>query len=717
MSYHMDEHPGWKRAFWAVMMITIGSLLMLPGCGGIDLPCPPFCPSPPAEAWDCDNPPEVKQIFVPAVNPILDEFIIVMKPSRTLAMGQRDVRRLMGRYPELSGFNIMSRLGMLTGKIDAKAMSAILADPSIAFVQQSGRKYTTDRIWNLDRIDQRGSDLDGVYDPSGTGSSVNIAIIDTGVSPHWEFGDRLQEACFSAYGNCLDGHGHGTHVAGTAAGEEYGVANQALIYAVKVLADNGQGSDTDVIRGIEWVVDRKATQGGDWVINMSLGGSPAPALDDAVCKAIKAGVHVAVAAGNDSQDAYGSSPARVVQTVCVGAMQEGDEAAYFSNRGPGVDVYAPGVSILSAKPGGGAEVMQGTSMASPHVAGALALVAEGKTPEETHAIIVDTATEDALSDVPSDTVNKLLFVGKAPGPPPECMPGIPWCKDVGQTCSTDEKPCKTNPTQDPNYCELAPECPDPPPNPDCGFPQGIPNSKFTGTTNPGVYGSAVNRIMADLTGCAVGSDCPITFHPDTWMGLVCEEACKIGLNCGRHDNEPPGATDQISVKEGSFCDGKLHENYQIYNYGGKKVRWAPGGKQDGWFVQCNGAPPPTGDCPQPHPDLTRMKFNVHEKGSHLDTTWTTVNQCGFCEDIGMGEHGGLPRCGCPVRPECSPGDPPEYICHDRAPCEAELCDQKWKCNGEPYPPWRGNPAQTNCRGHWETWCSAPGSTARAEGNR
>ena len=204
------------------------------------------------------------------------------------------------------------------------------------------------------------------------------------------------------------------------------------------------------------------------------------------------------------------------------------------------------------------------------------------------------------------------------------------------------------------------------------------------------------------------------------MGLVCEGLCEKGLNCGRHVDTPPGATDQISVKQGDFCNG-IHENYKIYNYGGGKVIWAPNANQDGWLVDCGTPPPPVGDCPQPHPDLDKMKFNAAEKGSHLDTTWTTKGQPGYCADIGYccmpgtgtppntcGSPGCIPRGGCPVRGD---GDP------TRATCEAELCAQKWKCDGQPYPPYRGNPAQTDCRGHYRTWCSTPGSTAALEGDR
>ena len=341
----------------------------------------------------------------------------------------------------------------------------------------------------------------------------------------------------------------------------------------------------------------------------------------------------------------------------------------------------------------------------------------------------------------------------------ECPLPMPECGSVGQTCSDPPSGrCWHNPTSNPEHCEEAPLCDDPPPTcPDCpegqhctdpavgcvpkppppdacGFPQGAPNEDFTGTANPGNYGSVVNRVMSDLSGCAVGTDCPITFGPDPWMAMVCEKLCEMGLNCGRHDNEPPGATDQISVTRGSFCNGQVHENYQIYNYGGQKVRWAPGGQQDGWILDpnsavCAGTPPPQGDCPLPHPDLTRMTMKCKEHNGILDCTWTTVYQPDYCASIGFccmpgtgvnnecGSPGCIPRGGCPVRPECGPNVPPDAICHDRMACEAELCDQKWTCNGQPYPGYRGNPAQSDCRGHWVTWCDAPGSTAQAEGHR
>lgn len=157
-------------------------------------------------------------------------------------------------------------------------------------------------------------------------------------------------------------------------------------------------------------------------------------------------------------------------------------------------------------------------------------------------------------------------------------------------------------------------------------------------------------------------------------------------------------------------DGLYEENHAVFFGNGG---WT--GNGFGKFIGCHEAtedptkPPPAGECPAPHPDLESMKFKRDERGSHLDTTWVTVGQEPFCREIGMSPMAdGTLRAGCPVRPE---GDP------ERPICESELCAQKWECNGQPTEGWHGNPAQTDCEGHWKTWCSAPGSTAVAEGDR
>lgn len=414
------------------LSMLVAVLFILPACGGIELPdsdgdgipdiidpCPndpnPLCgiePEPGAE-YDCENPPTYTG-YIPSLSPVLgDQFIVVLKPHAAGTSVESVMNSVSSRIPILAGLDALTSVGGFAGKLDVRTVARLLDDSSVAYVQQVGEKHTTE-LWNLDRIDQRAKQGDDRYDPFSDGAGVNIAIVDTGVTDHHDFEGRLQEPCFTAhtFGGCTDRHGHGTHVAGTSASKTYGVAKAANLYAVRVLNENGSGSDTDVIQGIEWVIEKKGELGGEWIINMSLGGSPAPALDAAVCKAIEAGVTNVVAAGNDTDDAYNHSPARVKQAITVGASQNGDSTAYFSNRGPGVDLYAPGVGILSTKPGGGTDTMQGTSMASPHVAGAAALFAEGKTPAEIEAAIVESATPDALSNVPSETANLLLYVGK-----------------------------------------------------------------------------------------------------------------------------------------------------------------------------------------------------------------------------------------------------------------------------------------------------------------
>jgi hypothetical protein len=341
-----------------------------------------------------------------------------------------------------------------------------------------------------------------------------------------------------------------------------------------------------------------------------------------------------------------------------------------------------------------------------------------------------------------------------PTPTPwECQLEMPRCDLVEppQQCSSVESPCWHNPTQDPHHCEEAPKCEEPPP-PELPQPQCETFTDRGGTFRT-LRESCDCYFGQTWKPCAEPGPCCFPPHepghhwkartpgefPTEYYNEYRHAVAEVGDRCGEEPKETlaliadalvrqgvcasgPEA-DSVSIKRAS--DGRFEEWHAVY-YGNGCIIDGPNAYKAAWEYSgpaCQSPtptptpPPPSGECPEPHPDLTKMKFTTHEKNSHLDTTWTTNYQCEFCEEIGLGEHGGQPRCGCPVRPECGPDDPPDYICHDRAVCEAELCDQKWKCNGEPYPPYRGNPAQTDCRGHWETWCDAPGSTARAEGHR
>jgi aqualysin 1 len=395
-------------------LVLVGSILpWLPACPGGPIPIPT---PPPTEAYDCTNPPAL-QGLVASAHPIEDRYIVVFKRPGGAKLVAGDVQSIVRGFAGLEDVQTFSRtVSGFSAKITSdQALSKVLADSRVAYVQQEGRKSI--RVtWGLDRIDQRDRPLSNSYDPGADGSGVNAAIIDTGVTAVADFEGRLSSDCFTAivFGGCNDGHGHGTHVAGTIGGKTWGVAKKASLFAVRVLDANGSGTDTDVIRGIEWVTAKKETSPESlWVANMSLGGDPAPALDQAVCDSIAAGVVHAVAAGNESSDSRTSSPARVVQALTAGAMDRGDAGASFTNFGPFVDLFAPGVDVESSRPDGGSATMSGTSMASPHIAGGAVLHLQrhpASTPQQVAAGLVAAASKDKLSSIGTGSPNLLLYV-------------------------------------------------------------------------------------------------------------------------------------------------------------------------------------------------------------------------------------------------------------------------------------------------------------------
>ncbi len=308
-----------------------------------------------------------------------DRYIVVLKDHVA------DVAGVAGRHGAAPDLVYQRALRGFSAVMPARMVDALRSDPNVAFVEKDQPMYATAQTipYGITKV---GADVSSTQagNASGAVSNVNVYIIDTGADTR--HGDLNVVRHVSFAGSNRDCHGHGTHVAGTASAKDntqdvVGVAPGAPITAVKVLNCFGSGSTSGVIQGIDWVTANRVLPA---VANMSLGGGTSDALDQAVRNSVAAGVFYAVAAGNDGVDACNQSPARAGAgtnngIMTVAATDANDVEASWSNYGPCVDVWAPGVSILSTKRNGGTTTMSGTSMASPHVAGGGALYLSGNT--------------------------------------------------------------------------------------------------------------------------------------------------------------------------------------------------------------------------------------------------------------------------------------------------------------------------------------------------
>lgn len=388
------------------------------------------------------------QKFVTSARPIKDRYVVKLTDDAE-ALGEgiaiADIQR---RFPMVVVATWRHALLGFSAEMPIWVAHALSLDPWVDWIEQDHQTEAAGYVqsgasWNLDRVDQASSVLSQTYEYPVRASGVNVYVIDSGIyAAHTDFQGRVAldfTAVNDGYG-ASDCAGHGTQVASVVGGASYGVAKKVTLHSVRVLECNNQGSVTQMIQGIDWVIANLRKPAVANISAVVSGGSPQ--VDAAVQRLVDAGVPTAVAAGNGARDACLESPGRVAAAITVGGSSPGDWMYSFSDFGPCVDVFAPGDQVAVATTSGSTShgVASGTSLASPMVAGAAAMFLAWQpsaSPASVAAAITANSTSGALIGLPNGSFNRLLFVNFIPS----CGPGLEMCAGACVDTSSDGQSC------------------------------------------------------------------------------------------------------------------------------------------------------------------------------------------------------------------------------------------------------------------------------------